>query len=420
MQKKIINPLVIKKGGKSRRLNRIPRFHQEFNENDLQELLVDNPEILPAYKLREDVGELLCIGREVAAGKSGSIDNLFVSTGGYPVIVETKLWRNPQARREVLSQALDYTKEMVHKDFEWFESIWKEFSFARYNVNIGLIEKLAEDSNEEIEDAAFIDKFNRALRKGDILTLIVGDGIETRLQNLVSHLCKDSAHLRYSLALVELSCFSLENDEGNSELLVIPRIIQEVEPIQRAYVRIELPTELETQLNITSAAENESTKGSGYTRTILSEDEFLSELDIKIGRPDREKVEAFYQTLLSELELEQDFKSAALILKLPHPEGDKSSLPLLNIEKRGRMYHSQYLRGKMIKYWGFSEEKADSITEDFWEDLHRIDSRFIKNGLRHVDIGKFLPLKEIIDKLPNIQRAVSKVVKKIRSECEEP
>lgn len=47
---------------------------------------------------------------------SGSIDNLYLSTGGYAVLVETKLWRNPQARREVLSQTLDYIKDLARED----------------------------------------------------------------------------------------------------------------------------------------------------------------------------------------------------------------------------------------------------------------------------------------------------------------
>ena len=80
---------------------------------------------------------------EVAAGNSGYIDNLYISSGGYPIVVETKLWRNPQARREVLSQVLDYTKELTSKDFEWFEQIWQEFSRGRYEKQESLIEKLS-------------------------------------------------------------------------------------------------------------------------------------------------------------------------------------------------------------------------------------------------------------------------------------
>ena len=133
-------PIIIKRDRQIQRLTRLERSHTQFDEKYLQELLVDYPDLLPVYKLRDDVGQLMCIGREVTVGDSGSIDNLFISTGGYPIIVETKLWRNPQARREVLSQVLDYTKELVKKDFEWFGQVWREFSNRRHDKENNLIE----------------------------------------------------------------------------------------------------------------------------------------------------------------------------------------------------------------------------------------------------------------------------------------
>jgi hypothetical protein len=35
-----------------------------------------------------------------------------VTPTGLPVLVECKLWRNPQGRREVVGQILDYAKEL--------------------------------------------------------------------------------------------------------------------------------------------------------------------------------------------------------------------------------------------------------------------------------------------------------------------
>ena len=43
---------------------------------------------------------------------AGPIDNFMVTPSGLPVLVECKLWRNPEARREVVSQILDYAKEL--------------------------------------------------------------------------------------------------------------------------------------------------------------------------------------------------------------------------------------------------------------------------------------------------------------------
>ncbi|HEY3242784.1 MAG TPA: hypothetical protein VGM03_05475 [Phycisphaerae bacterium] len=96
-------PVIVERGRSVRALERLRRAHGEFDEKFLQNLLAENPELLPVHDLRDDVGTPVLIGREVSAGASCWIDNLYLTTGGYVVVVETKLWRNPEARREVLS-----------------------------------------------------------------------------------------------------------------------------------------------------------------------------------------------------------------------------------------------------------------------------------------------------------------------------
>lgn len=408
------SPILLTSDRQVRRLHRLPQSHQEFDEHYLQELLVEHPELLPVSKLRNDVGNLLCIGREVPVGRSGSVDNLYLSTGGYPVIVETKLWRNPQARREVLSQILEYSKELAEKDFEWFQSVWEEFSRKRYSDQEKLIVKLDEMAEDEIDEAVFVDRVNRALKRGDILALIVGDGIETRLQQLVSHLCEDSAHLRYSLALIELACYRVDDDERYGEdLLVVPRIIHDVEPVERAYVRIEVAPELEQKVVIKSAIKEDQPGKSGYTRINLSEDDFLESLEKSIGIGVREKVEDFYRKLTSELGLEPEFKAAALMLKVPDTLGDKNGASLLAIERQGRVYNPSHMRRQLLR-WGIPEHVGHPIVYGYWKALHNIDNRFLEKGMSHMGTSQFLPIKDLLPKLDQIEKEIRNVVARIR------
>ena len=150
MSRLALDPILIEVGA-PRRLHRLRRVHEEFDEAFLQELLVQHPALLPVQSLREDVGDLLCIGREVVAGESGSIDNLYLSAGGYPVLVETKLWRNPESRREVLAQVLDYTKDLVGKDFAWFERQWAAFAAERKLGSDSLVDRLSSMADDEID-----------------------------------------------------------------------------------------------------------------------------------------------------------------------------------------------------------------------------------------------------------------------------
>ncbi len=160
MPHRSVSPAIVVPGASVRTLERLPRVHTTFDERFLQDLLADHPQLLPVRDVRDDAGSLLCIGREVAVS-SGAIDNLYLSTEGYPVIIETKLWRNPQARREVLSQTLDYIKEVVQKDFEWFSEQWTLFSKQHDKSMCDLLSRLNDLSDDEIDEQFIVDRVNR-------------------------------------------------------------------------------------------------------------------------------------------------------------------------------------------------------------------------------------------------------------------
>lgn len=408
------SPLIISPEKPAQKLKRLPKTHEKFDEAFLQELLVDHPQLLPVNELRADVGELLCIGREVSAGEAGSIDNLYLSTGGYPVIVETKLWRNPQARREVLSQVLDYVKELVNKDFEWLAQQWNTFSKARNFSTIDLIDRLFELS-DEFDYETYIDRVNRALDRGDILAMIVGDGIETKLQALVSHLCRDSAHLRYSLGLIELACYHLDEENHPERLLVVPRIIQEVEPVERAYVRVEFAPGLDKQLLVVPIIEPTHDANVTKKREMLSQDEFFSDLEAFVGSDLRKKTESFINDLINNFGLEPDYKVAAVMLKVPDPNDEKPGASVIAIEKKGRIYNTGHLKNQLLR-WGLSEKRVDIICREYWNELHLIETGFLPDGIGHLSPHKFISLSSVTDKFELIKNAIGKVVAVIRDE----
>jgi len=57
--------------------------------------------------------QLYCIGREVSVGEAGTADLLFLDTEARLSVVEVKLARNAQSRRDVLAQAFDYTSALA-------------------------------------------------------------------------------------------------------------------------------------------------------------------------------------------------------------------------------------------------------------------------------------------------------------------
>jgi hypothetical protein len=100
-------PLINKEGKVEGKLYSISKKEKIFTENWLQELLIVNPNFLPIHEINSTLGKLIPLGREVSV-TAGSIDNLYATTEGIICIVETKLWRNPEAHRTVVAQVLDY------------------------------------------------------------------------------------------------------------------------------------------------------------------------------------------------------------------------------------------------------------------------------------------------------------------------
>lgn len=90
------HPLIINPGKPPTRLRRVPFTEKVFEEGWLQGLIESYPELLPIAEIEPAFTPLISIGCEVETGV-GVIDNLFLSPHGYFTIVETKLWRNPEA-----------------------------------------------------------------------------------------------------------------------------------------------------------------------------------------------------------------------------------------------------------------------------------------------------------------------------------
>jgi hypothetical protein len=108
-------------------LHLIPHKHNSFNEQWLQDMLYKYPDILPLDQIEDAFTPAIPIGREIF-----NIDNLFISPAGLITIVETKLWRNPEAHRTVVAQILDYTKTLFKKSFNQLDEAVKAFMQKQY------------------------------------------------------------------------------------------------------------------------------------------------------------------------------------------------------------------------------------------------------------------------------------------------
>ena len=404
-----IEPVLLGRDGGAEAVTRLPRVHDVFNEKFLQDLLADHSALLPVERLRSDVGDLLCIGREVSIQGSGAIDNLFLSTGGYVVVAETKLWRNPQARREVVSQVLDYVKDVVKRDFDWLESVWRAYCEKRGVAPSTLLEALGE-LDDDLDEQDFFDRVHGGLDRGDVLALIVGDGIETRLQELVDHLCRDSAHLRYSIGLVALHCYRFDRDD---RLLALPELIQHVEPVERAHVRVDVAEGLKDSVAVSSVVEPESSQKTREHRRMLSSEAFYENLARNLGNDEAERVRSFIDNCV-EKGLGARTTAAGMRLTTSDPLEEGGEVPLLAVNQDGTIYNPRGARGRLVRKWGWTEEVAEKLTTEYWKRLREIDERFGTDGILPMQKKRFVPLADVVGRLDDIEGAVSSMAASIQ------
>lgn len=227
--------------GVTERLKRIPFDTQYYSEKWLQEILEYNPSMVPAGKVGAQFDNLVCIGREVPVSSSdttGYIDNLYISSEGRLVVVETKLYRNQEQRRNVISQVLDYAKELTKWDCEKLDKVCGDYYYKRDGQSFRIIDLLARCGYATFEDEGRVtDKINRALSKADFLLMVVGDGIRTNVEQIADFL-NENASLAFHLALAEIEVY--QHGDG---LTLISGLISKTNVIERKIYSMAKPSE---------------------------------------------------------------------------------------------------------------------------------------------------------------------------------
>lgn len=214
-----------------RALERMPFEGREFYEDWLQKRLFEHPEVLPFGEIDPSFGPVIPLCRELPTD-AGSLDVAYASPTGRIALVECKLWRNPEARREVVGQILDYAKELASWDYE---RLSRAVGSATGRSGDALWD-IAAAQDPNIEQAVFVDDVTRNLREGRFLLAIVGDGIREGVESIAAFL-QNQPGLRFSFALVEMAVYRMPSEPGG--FLIQPRVLARTVEIERFVVRRE-------------------------------------------------------------------------------------------------------------------------------------------------------------------------------------
>src|SRR5260221_14488702 len=81
------------------------------SEAEIQQLIHEHPGCLPIVEIDPLFANPVPICTELNT-TAGPIDNFMVTATGLPVLVEGRLWGNPESRRQVFTQFFAYAKAL--------------------------------------------------------------------------------------------------------------------------------------------------------------------------------------------------------------------------------------------------------------------------------------------------------------------
>lgn len=348
-----------------------------YDENWIQNLCFKNSALLPIDEIEPTFGGMIPICRELST-ESGYIDLIYLNESGFITIGECKLWRNPEARRKVVGQVLDYAKDLSKWDFTKFET---ECIKSRKGNKTSLFKILLE-FYPEIDEATFIDNVQNNLKKGRFLLVIIGDGIRENMEELATYIHRNG-NLNFTLSLIEIPIY--KNPNGD-EIIVTPRILAKTKEIERIIYRI---SENEMENGLTDTLK--PTEGKS-----ISEKVFYERLEATIGKEKTNQLQEFINKLSAELNIITKLgrgKRLSLNLKSPNDTYNFASIQENGeVWFYGIVYKTNEIGEKQIGI-DYLKNLATTIKATF-DDNYSEWGWCVKRHGKYVNIAEYMNFKE--------------------------
>lgn len=391
-------PFLINQDASGQRFQPIDIQKPMYNEKWLQDLLRRNPEILPVVEIEPVFYPLIPIGQEVGT-ETGAIDNLFISYRGYLVLVETKLWRNPEAKREVVAQAIDYGSSISKWTYNQLNEVVRDYTKEYENTELNLIDwverccGLFEGGRDFFEDTVA-----KNLRLGRFLILIVGDRIRQSLIEMLNYVNK-YPHLATDVILVELHCYQWEPRKNSWPLLVVPSIVARTEIVERSVIQITLNQTGAHQIDVKQEKAEEKEKRKRFPLT----EEAFWELLKKRSPDNYENVRQIIDEYRERDGISIDPAEGSMIVRLSIPDsGEQVSVFFVTKNAELRVWPRTVVR--QLKEAGFDPSLGESYAAQM-RNIMKMPEKKTEFGrpMREVNIDKF---KSAVDTfIRNIQLA---------------
>jgi len=172
-------------------------------ESELQKLLVKSPSLIPIDEIREGAAPLVFAVGEFGLPGSGATDVLAFSPQGDIAIIECKLAINPEIKRKVIGQILEYAACLWGMTYEEVDARIQRLKGK------SLADLVAESVAGEWDEEQFRKGIKQTLETGSFILVIVVDEVNEELRRIIRYLneCSKSA---FSLHALEIKRFQVD------------------------------------------------------------------------------------------------------------------------------------------------------------------------------------------------------------------
>jgi hypothetical protein len=172
---------------------RMPAVSAYTAERELQAMLLESPELLPAEEERRPI-----VMADEFPVSFGSVDLVGVSAAGWITVVECKLRANSEIKRSIVGQLFAYGAALWEMSYEDFDQRWRQ------RMDVALIEHVATQAAEHGVDwdrDGFVAAVAGNLEAGRFTLVVAVDEITAELRRIIEYL---SVHTVGDVAVVAL------------------------------------------------------------------------------------------------------------------------------------------------------------------------------------------------------------------------
>ena len=188
-------------------------------EDALQTLLQKYPQVIPGKQIdpaSEDPPRFVLLRREMPVG-GWSLDHLYVDQRGVLILVETKLIQNPESRREVVGQIIEYAASAVES---WASGRARQYGTEFWSKQEKELDRLLlEEFGEDLDIEEFWNTVESNLKSGRMRLIIATDELRPEVRRMIEYLNKEMQNTE--VLGLELKCYG----EESTPLILVPRVV---------------------------------------------------------------------------------------------------------------------------------------------------------------------------------------------------